>query len=290
MEEAERRSDRLWRLQEEAEESGRANTAVELRWTGLETYNLPTELHKEIQQQKASCRAIILSKDSLIREFMAELKAKDEEYVKTLQQQKEEIDELLARMDAQYRDLSEGYEAELASIEDGFRRERQRLMASQRNEMGGLFKQYQQAEQQYTEERLHAEKQYADDLDRLQSNDAEEYARLKIRLETDVQTLEQQLAVMRAMYMLNTEKLDYNYRVLIERDADNEKSAAQQKEKVKKLEAALTRVREEYRRADQRHRQRNTQLTAEYQRITKQYKELQTKAGHFAATDAAKFR
>ena len=43
----------------------------------------------------------------------------------------------------------------------------------------------------------------------------------RIKLETDIQTLEQQLEEMRATYQLNTEKLEYNYRVLTERDMEN---------------------------------------------------------------------
>lgn len=35
------------------------------------------------------------------------------------------------------------------------------------------------------------------------------------RLETDIQNLEQHLEAMRATYQLNTEKLEYNYRVLV---------------------------------------------------------------------------
>jgi hypothetical protein len=48
--------------------------------------------------------------------------------------------------------------------------------------------------------------------------DAEDLNILKIKLETEIQTLEQQLEEMRATYQLNQEKLDYNYRVLVERD------------------------------------------------------------------------
>jgi dynein regulatory complex protein 1 len=39
------------------------------------------------------------------------------------------------------------------------------------------------------------------------------------RLEGDIAVLEQHLETMRATYQLNAEKLDYNYRVLLERDA-----------------------------------------------------------------------
>ena len=53
----------------------------------------------------------------------------------------------------------------------------------------------------------------------MQAKDAEDYNKLKIKLETDIQTLEQQLEAMRATYLLNTEKLEYNYRVLTERCA-----------------------------------------------------------------------
>ena len=37
-----------------------------------------------------------------------------------------------------------------------------------------------------------------------------------------LQNLEQHLEAMRATYQLNTEKLDYNYRVLVERDHENQ--------------------------------------------------------------------
>lgn len=39
------------------------------------------------------------------------------------------------------------------------------------------------------------------------------------RLESDIALLEQHLETMRATYQLNAEKLEYNYRVLLERDA-----------------------------------------------------------------------
>ncbi len=52
--------------------------------------------------------------------------------------------------------------------------------------------------------------------------DAEDFHILKIRLETDIQNLEQHLEAMRATYQLNTEKLEYNYRVLVERDHENQ--------------------------------------------------------------------
>ncbi len=46
IEEEEHRQDRLWRLQEEAVASGKANAAVEMRWNDLMEHTMPQELHK----------------------------------------------------------------------------------------------------------------------------------------------------------------------------------------------------------------------------------------------------
>lgn len=55
-----------------------------------------------------------------------------------------------------------------------------------------------------------------------------------------IQTLEQQLEEMRATYQLNTEKLEYNYRVLTERDMENSATLSHQKRKLSKLKDALS--------------------------------------------------
>ena len=48
-------------------------------------------------------------------------------------------------------------------------------------------------------------------IDELRLRDAEDLHATKIKLETDVQILEQQLESMRASYQLNQEKLEYNF-------------------------------------------------------------------------------
>lgn len=57
--------------------------------------------------------------------------------------------------------------------------------------------------------------------------------RITCRLESDVATLQQHLATMRATYQLNTEKLAYNYRVLLERDSENAATINQQVQQAK---------------------------------------------------------
>jgi hypothetical protein len=67
---------------------------------------------------------------------------------------------------------------------------------------------------------------------------ADQYNKLKIELEMNIQALKQQLEEIRATYQLNTEKLDYNYRVLTELDVEKNAELARYKRRLNKLKGA----------------------------------------------------
>jgi dynein regulatory complex protein 1 len=120
--------------------------------------------------------------------------------------------------------------------------------------------------------------------------DLEDYNILKIKLETEVATLEQQLEEMRATYQLNQEKLDYNYRVLVERDSENTSTIKQQKKRLTRMADLLSTLKARYAREERRFKQENADLTDEYKRITDQFKDLQNKFQHFEIADTKRYR
>ena len=122
------------------------------------------------------------------------------------------------------------------------------------------------------------------------AQDAEDYNILKIKLETEIQTLEQQLEEMRATYQLNQEKLDYNYRVLVERDSENTNTIKQQKKKLTRMADVLSSLKAKYAREERRFKEENADFTAEYKRITEQFKDLQSKFQHFEVADTKRYR
>ena len=73
--------------------------------------------------------------------------------------------------------------------------------------------------------------------------DAEDVHATKIKLETDVQILEQQLQSMRASYQLNQEKLEYNFKILKKRDDENTITNSQQKRRLTRLQDNLNNLR-----------------------------------------------
>lgn len=88
-------------------------------------------------------------------------------------------------------------------------------------------------EQKHIDNYLQTVENYEVLLKEIRAKDVDEYNALKMKLELDIQSLEQHLETMRATYQLNAEKLEYNYRVLLERDLENSSTINQQKRKAR---------------------------------------------------------
>ncbi|KAG2497477.1 hypothetical protein HYH03_004630 [Edaphochlamys debaryana] len=290
IQEEQTRQDLRAKLLAEAEQSARQNAAVAMRWADLFSIEVPQDLYNEIEAQRQACERIISSKDKLIGEIKGELKKKDDEFVKTLKRQAEDVDTLLQFMSRQFVEMQNAFKEELDEIENAFLQERSDLLESNRREMQELFDKRSKLEQDFMDRYLAAVETYQQQLEGHRQMDAEEYHILKIKLETDIQNLEQHLEAMRATYQLNTEKLEYNYRVLKEREKENSTTIESQKKKLSRQRDILSSLKQRYAEADRRYRDDNMRLTDEYKRITEQFKDLQSKFRHFELVDTKKYK
>eukprot|EP01137_Pigoraptor_chileana_P011389 Opistho-2@62167 len=277
------------RLEEEIKVSAEKCNEMTQKWATPLAKEIPQELNEMMTEQQSLCDSIIESKNKLIQEFQHELKSKDDEYVKDLKRQADDIDLLLERMDKQIKELQRAYREELTEIEKSFLEERISLMESNRKEIEALMKQRRDKEQEFMETREKRVEENESALEQLRVNDAEEYNMIKIKLETDVQVLEQQLQAMKATYQLNSEKLEYNFQVLKKRDDENQITITQQKRKITRMTDVLNNLRAKYAKQERTYREENMQLTDDYARITEQFKELQKKFRHFESADGEKY-
>lgn len=283
------KKNRLSRLQQEALNSAKANAAIEMKWAELLEKEIPQELHHEIQLQMESCNAIIKSKDELIRDFQQQLRAKDEEYVRALRQHAEDIDELLARVRREFSELQAEYDKELDAIEEAYLEERERLINEHTAEIDAMFEQRRNKELFYKENKQKAEDQYQKEVEDLITRGADQYNKLKIELEMNIQALKQQLEEIRATYQLNTEKLDYNYRVLTELDVEKNAELARYKRRLNKLKGQLNNLVTRFTEMEAADTKTNHDLTEDYRSLTLKYKDLQAKFRHFEIADTTKY-
>lgn len=115
-----------------------------------------------------------------------------------------------------------------------FNEERDRLIETHKADIERLFDARRDNESRYTKLKLERDEANVKEIEDLIAKGADQYSRLNIELERNIQTLKQQFEDIKATYQLNTEKLDYNYRVLTELDV--EKNAELRRYKGKSLQ------------------------------------------------------
>ena len=283
------RAERRKKLLIEAELSAKRNAAITMKWSALLELDIPMDLLDELRMQKAACEKIVAAKDDLIKEFQFALKGKDEEYVKALKKQANDIDMLLQSMTEQYYEIHQNFEHDLEEIENIFAEERREFLKTNVDGINSMFDSWHKMQTHHGEERQKRVEDQQNRLENIRLHDAEDYTNMKVKLETEIQKLDQQLEEMRATYQLNTEKLEYNFRVLTERDQENNSTITQQKRKINRLQDVLSTLMSKYAQTDKKFRIANQELTDQYRRITDQFKDLQLKFKHFEVSDVKKF-
>ena len=285
-----RRVERRNRIEQERTETAQRDGEVAGEWDKLRKLKVAHELNVAIQAQKALCDEIISSKDALIAEMTEELDKEDEAYERNIRRQEEEVDETLRRMNARYNELSAAYVAEFDEIERAFLEERRAALEANTETLERLFKQRDDAEIKFMESTGDIADAYRTELEKHEADDAEEFSLLKIRLESDIGNLQRHLADMKSTYLLNAEKLEYNYRVLVERDHENAGTLQIQRRKIAKTREKLMKTKDSFAAMDKKFSDENMRLTDDHRRVTEQFKELEIKFRTFQANDRKKFK
>ncbi|XP_038052211.1 dynein regulatory complex protein 1-like [Patiria miniata] len=288
-EEEEIQRQRNEKLEAEAKAGLERFDEITKKWEQANSRDLPMELHDLLKQQKSLSEAMIDEKNKLINDFQLELKSKDDQYVKDLKKQAEDIDLMIDRIEEQVKNLTKAYRDEVTQIEKSFETERGELMDNNRRKWEQAMTGRGDQELEYMKQRERRVEEFEKQLQHLRIQDADEYNMVKIKLETDVQVLEQQLQQMKATYQLNQEKLEYNFQVLKKRDEENTITKSQQKRKITRLQDVMNNLKVKLSKQEKQYREENQGLADDYKRITEQFKELQKKSKHFQATDTRKF-
>ena len=259
------------------------------KWSEGKDKKIPQEIQELLQQQRAACSAMTDEKDKLINEFQQELKAKDDQYVKHLKKQAEDVDLVLERMEEQAKTLMKAYHEELTQIETSFASERRELVDTQREEWETKMKARGTKEKEFLEAREKRIERNEADVQHLRVRNAEEFNRIKIKLENDIQILQQQIQQMKATFQLNAEKLEYNFQVLKKRDEENTVTMSQQKRRITRLQDTLNTLKGKLSKQEKSCQDELQGLMDEYRKNTEQYRELQKKVKHFQTMDTKRF-
>ncbi|KAM9316350.1 dynein regulatory complex protein 1 [Gastrophryne carolinensis] len=280
---------RIEKIDNESKSSYEKFQEITKKWLLGQEKQIPQDLWALLNSQQQQCGQLIEDKNKLIGELQQELKRKDDQYVKDLKKQADDIDLLIERMEEQVKNLVKAYREELLLTEKSFEEERRDLLNKNRKLWEQGMQDRRDNELESLVNRMKKVEEYERQLNQLRVQDGEEYNMIKIKLETDVQILQQQLQQIKATFQLNQEKLEYNYQVLRKRDEENTITKSQQKRRITRLQDVLNNLRIKLDKQIKQYKEENQSLTDDFNRIVEQYKELQKKMRHFASVDAKKF-
>eukprot|EP00055_Hartaetosiga_balthica_P013712 m.71468 g.71468 ORF g.71468 m.71468 type:complete len:703 (-) comp8350_c0_seq1:1855-3963(-) len=279
------RDERRKQLIELREDTVEMFKSVNKKWGELMRKKDVVDLDASLQKQKEECDTILSRKEEMIASLQAQLKSKDDEYVRNLRAEAADVDTILAYMDDQIQSLQQEYRKELELIEDVFMQEREELLKETRTQWEEAIESRRQKELlaiQISKQQIELQEKQ---LEHLRIADSEEYNMIKKKLESDIMQMHQELQNMRATYQLNTEKLEYNYQVLRKRDEENTVTVSSQKRRINKLQDSVNSLRSKLEKQEETIHNENVILTEEYKRVVTQLSDHQTKAKHFETLD-----
>lgn len=282
--------ERVTKLETEMLQSAKAEAEIEQKWVHVAEEKIAQTLYQEFGAQFKAASDLLGNKVDLINGLKAELKVKDEDYVELLASHQDDTQSVVTGMKEQFATLLATSKDLLESIEITALSERGETLKSNLTEVDALFTKRRKMELDIMEAKLGREEEFQSELSRIRLGDAEDYNSLKIQLENNIQLLEQQLEEMRATYQLNTEKLDYNHKVLEERNQENKATVEHHRRRIRHLKESLMSSKSRFHTQNNKYRNSNEDLTNDYKRMTEQFKDLQRKYHHFEMVDTKKYR
>lgn len=264
--------------------------AIAMQFDALLQYNVPHELHKAIEEQKAACSSILAAKDEVLKQLIALLEEKEEDYVSLLRRNSENVNELVTAMRTKTNEYLDQYAVELEKTEKTYMDDRKEFLENCMSEIQQLVKTRRTKDVDYRKRReaklLEAQGKLAEKHD----ENYEDFNDAKKALEENIFSLRQEREKCKADFLLNGERLNYNLQVLRERVKENKNAQAQYKRKLAKLQETLSTLVARYQESDKKYQKVNKELTTQLHRVGAKYKELQKKFQFFEKADKDKFR
>lgn len=238
---------------------------------------------------KAECEELLTLKKALINRIWGEVKGSEEDFIKAINIFLSEFSDTVYKTKTEYTEMRAKAIEYLTNLERELLEQRTRVLKQNKEEVNTLFKQHEKTEASFVELREQEENKNFKELNQLRQEKNKDYFDLKIFLENEIQNHEKCLEDMKAIYQLNAEKLNYNFKVLSEKKEENAALSAVLKKKERFFINLLKRKNDEYRIKDEEYKKENKKLTEQNKNITKQYKELHKKFEYFEVADVERF-
>jgi hypothetical protein len=263
--------------------------AVASGWKECMSSTNAEELCDLLSKQTALCEGVISKLENVSKELGTLLRLKDHEYVTALKGNRSEIELLQACIEKEHHILKNSFDKELKLIEESLNADKAKIVQERKGELDALMLERSKVElQSLAHHREIINKQRADIQACEVSGDRDTLA-LKEQLEQELRRLEIELEDTRARHRFESDKLEFDVRVLDELSDNDAESNIQKKRIIKGKEELYLRM-EAKKREHERASKQNRLLEDDCERIERQCNGLKEKFERFKISDSDKFR
>ncbi|KAL2712095.1 dynein regulatory complex protein 1 [Vespula squamosa] len=279
----------LEKLERDNEECMSKYKEIDEKWSDIFASKDPLDIEEKMMRQNDKCLELLAKKDAIITGLKAELENADLRFAEDLKKQNEDIDVLVERIDRQLDVVAEAYNKELDNINNVLDAERKLLLDTLEQKWKGFYEKLRDDNQDGIEKRKNIIREYEEEMERVMTDHHEEYRSQKITLSLENQDLQQKLQDMKALCMLNVEKLNYSYTVLKHKDEENSIMKNEQKRRINKLQDTLNELKKTYVKLEKDSRLEIQGLTDQVLKAHKNILELEDKSQYFTNINEKKY-
>ncbi|CAG9774072.1 unnamed protein product [Ceutorhynchus assimilis] len=276
-------------LDEEAQAANELFGKIAKKWTSIQRHNDPLHINEAIIEQKEKCDMLINQKDAIIAMLNVEIKNAEKQFTKDQKKQIEDVNTLSNRIEKQISFMRKAYADELDVLEKVILTEREFQMEASDKKWDELFRKRQNQEISNTNAKFDQVELFNQKMDAVRIEFQEHYRATKIKLENEIEELERELEKIKALTLLNSEKLDYNYQILKKREDENIIIKSQQKRRMNKLQDVINALRVQIHDYETTMSNKIRKLKENIKKMHKSIMDVEAKADHFAHVNDDQF-
>ena len=283
------RFERLEKIKEDAKKTTIWLAELEMKLGCFSQLEDSEELNEALKSYKSEFEALLNQKESFIKLIQDDLQTYEEKYITAINNYHDEFEQLVMSGKDHFQKSRDQASQRLKDVEDRLLNDRRAIIKHNKDDLKSFFKNHEKAEAGFVQHKESEESRCFKELTTLRQEKNREYSDLKLLLETEIQNHEKCLEDMKAIYQLNAEKLNYNFKVLTEKKEENTALAMVLKKKERFFLNLLKNKNDDFYLKDDEFRKINNKLTEQSKNITKKYRELHRKFEHFEKADIERY-
>jgi hypothetical protein len=258
-------------------------------WKACKSTTNAQDLGELLKKQQTYCDKALEKLDHIGQQLGSQLRQKDHEYVTSLKRNRQEIELLQECIEREHGLLKDAFEKELKFIEESLNADKATIAQKGKSELDALMAERDKVEMQSLENQLRNIDKQRMDIKATEASGDDDATALKEKLESELRTLEIQLEDTIARRQFESDKLEFDVRILDEL-SDNNAEIKKQKKRIMKGKEDLNRGIELKHMEQMRGTKENQILEDDCERIERQSNGLKEKFERFKISDNDKFR